>query len=187
MLCVEGAIETWEWIEPRFREEFATQSDDANILDQLAHLKMKHDKNVRDLYNRIFDIRCILGTTKTRKVTLPMPNGQGLYTEQQMRDFANKYDSIYADHVIMQLFKHAPPVEIKLAVNLTKPETSEQAYKVANMQFQTMQVKKHISEIAQEEEIDAVRPNFRPQGNFCQSNTFQKSNYNNQKAWQPHQ
>ena len=63
MLCVEGAIETWEWIEPRFREEFATQSDDANILDQLAHLKMKHDKNIQDLYSCICNIRRILGTT----------------------------------------------------------------------------------------------------------------------------
>ena len=85
----------------------------------------------------------------------------------------------------MQLFKHALPVDIKLAVNLAKPENSEQAYKIANMQFQTMQAKKHISELAQEEEIDAVRPNFRPQGNFRQPNNFQKPN--NQKTWQPRQ
>ena len=85
----------------------------------------------------------------------------------------------------MQLFKHALPVDIKLAVNLAKPENSEQAYKIANMQFQTMQAKKHISEVAQEEEIDAVCPNFRPQCNFRQSNNFQKPN--NQKTWQPRQ
>ena len=53
------------------------------------------------------------------------------------------------------------------------------------MQFQTMQSKKHISEIVQEDEIDAPCPNFRPQGNFHQS--IQKPNYNNQKAWQPRQ
>ena len=50
-----------------------------------------------------------------------------------------------------------------------------------------MQSKKQILEITQEKEIDTICPNFRPQGNFCQSDTFQKSNYNNQKAWQPHQ
>lgn len=185
MLCVDGATPSWEWIEPLFREEFATQSDDANILDQLSHLKMKHDENVRDLYSRVFDIRRILGTTKTREAQLPTPNGQGLYTEQQLRDFGKSCDNIYADHVQTQLFKHALPVDIKLAVNLAKPNNSVEAYKVANMQFQTMQAKKHISELSQEEEIDAVRPNFRPQGNFRQSNAFQKSN--NQKAWQPRQ
>ena len=58
MLCIDSAVKTWEWIEPRFREEFATQSDDANILDQLAHLK-----NIQDLYSCICNIRRILGTT----------------------------------------------------------------------------------------------------------------------------
>ena len=91
-----------------------------------------------------------------------MPNGQGLYTEQQMRNFAKRSHSIYADHVQMQLFKHALLVNIKLAVNLAKPETLEQGYKIANMQFQTMQAKKHISEVAQEEQIDTICPNFRP-------------------------
>ena len=44
----------------------------------------------------------------------------------------------------MQLFKHALLVDIKLAVNLAKPENLKQAYKIANMQFQTMQAKKKI-------------------------------------------
>ena len=39
----------------------------------------------------------------------------------------------------------------------------------------------------QEEEIDANHPNFKPQSNFRQSNTLQKSNLSNQKAWQPRQ
>ena len=184
-LCVKGTVETWEWIEPWFRKEFTMQSYDANILDQLAHLKMKHDEDVRDLYSRVFDIRCLLRSTKTREATFPVPNAQGLYTKQQVCDLIKKSDSIYEDHIQMQLFKHALPVEIKLAVNLAKPTTSEQAYDIANMQFQMMQSKKHILEIAQEEEIDEVRPNFRPQGNFRQSNSFQKPSYNNQKAWQP--
>ena len=55
MLCVDGATASWEWIKPRFREEFAMQWDDANILNQLSHLKMKHDENVSDLYSRVFD------------------------------------------------------------------------------------------------------------------------------------
>ena len=68
---------------------------------------------------------------------------------------------------------------------LQNQKTQNRHYKIANMQFQTMQAKKHISELAQEEEIDAVRPNFRPQGNFRQPNNFQKPN--NQKTWQPRQ
>ena len=57
--------------------------------------------------------------------------------KQQVCDLIKKSDSIYEDHIQMQLFKHALPVEIKLAVNLAKPTTSEQAYNIANMQFQT--------------------------------------------------
>ena len=79
-LCTKGAFETWEWIKPRFRKEFATKSEDANILDQLAHLKMKHDEDILDLYSQIFDIRCILRATKMWEATFPNPNGQGLYT-----------------------------------------------------------------------------------------------------------
>ena len=45
-LCAKGAIKMWEWIEPRFSKEFATKSDDTNILDQLAHLKMQHDEDI---------------------------------------------------------------------------------------------------------------------------------------------
>ena len=93
--CADDVVETWEWIEPRFRKEFATKSDDANILDQLAHLKMKNDEDILDLYNWIFDIRRILRATKTREATFPTPNGQGLYTEEQVRTLLKKSDTIY--------------------------------------------------------------------------------------------
>ena len=140
-LCAKGNIETWEWIEPRFRKEFATKSDDANILDQLAHLKMKHDEEIFDFYSWIFDIRRILRSTKMREATFPTPNAQGLYTKEQVHELLKKSDSIYEDHIQMQLFKHALPVDIRLAVNLAvnlaNPTTSEQAYNIANMQFQT--------------------------------------------------
>ena len=102
---------------------------------------MKHDEDVLDLYSQVFDIRWILRSTKTQEAMFPTPNAQGLYTEQQMCDLLKKSDSIYEDHVQMQLFKHALPVDIKLAVNLSNPTTSEQAYNIANMQFQTMQSK----------------------------------------------
>ena len=91
----DDVVETWEWIEPRFRKEFATKSDDANILDQLAHLKMKNDEDILDLYNWIFDIRRILRATKTREAMFPTPNGQGLYTEEQVRTLLKKSDTIY--------------------------------------------------------------------------------------------
>ena len=179
--CADNTIETWEWIKPKFRKEFAMKSDDANILDKLAHLKMKHEEDVLDLHSQIFDIRRILRATKMQEAMFPTPNGQGLYTEEQVRTLLKKSDAIYEDHVQMQLLKHALPVDIKLAINLKSPKTSEEA----SMQFQTLQSKKQISELAQEEDVDAICPNFRPQGNFRQSNTFQKSN--NQKAWQPRQ
>lgn len=185
MATVEGAVETWEWIEPRFRKEFVTQIDDANILDLLAHLKIQHDESVLDLYSRIYNIRRILNATKNREVTLPQANAQGFYTEEQMRDVIKKADTIYADHIHMQLFKHALPVDIKLAVNLANPTTSEQAYNIANMQYKTMQANKQISDITEDNKIDAVRPNFRPQSNFRQTNSFQRSNnQSNQRSWQ---
>ena len=146
-LCTKGAVETWEWIKPRFRKEFATKSEDANILDQLAHLKMKHDEDILDLYSQVFDIRCILRSTKTREAMFPTTNGQGLYTEEQVRALLKKSDSIYGDHVHMQLFKHALPVDIKLAINLKNPTTSEEAHNIASMQYQTMQSKKQILEV----------------------------------------
>ena len=132
---------------PRFRNEFATKSDNANNLDQLAHLKMKHDEDILDLYSQVFDIRCILRSTKTREAMFPTTNCQGLYTEELVRALLKKSDSIYGDHVHMQLFKHALPVDIKLAINLKNPTTSEEAHNIASMQYQTMQSKKQILEV----------------------------------------
>ena len=41
---VKVAVKTWEWIKPWLRKEFATQSVETQILDQLSHLKIKPDK-----------------------------------------------------------------------------------------------------------------------------------------------
>ena len=145
--CADNTIETWEWIKPKFRKEFAMKSDDANILDKLAHLKMKHEEDVLDLHSQIFDIRRILRATKMQEAMFPTPNGQGLYTEEQVRTLLKKSDAIYEDHVQMQLLKHALPVDIKLAINLKNPTTSEEAHNIASMQYQTMQSKKQILEV----------------------------------------
>ena len=40
----QSSVKTWEWIKPWLRKEFATQSVETQILDQLSHLKIKPDK-----------------------------------------------------------------------------------------------------------------------------------------------
>jgi hypothetical protein len=42
--------ERWTIIWPFFKAEFPTESDDKLILDGLAHLAMKHTKNVQDYF-----------------------------------------------------------------------------------------------------------------------------------------
>jgi hypothetical protein len=55
-----GDREHWTIIQPFFKEEFATESDDKLILYGLAHMAMHPTKNIRDFFGRLNKVNTII-------------------------------------------------------------------------------------------------------------------------------
>jgi hypothetical protein len=69
-----GDRECWTIIQPFFKEEFATESDDKLILDGLAHMAMHPTENIRDFFGWLHKVNTIIldATHLQNRFRMPM-------------------------------------------------------------------------------------------------------------------
>ena len=98
---ITGDRRAWTIVRPLFKAEFAIESDDKRILDGLAHLAMKQNKNVMDYFGRLNMVNTIIMEAYDSYTVLPV---EPLLTGNVQNDTAAMRAHVRASNINLAKF-----------------------------------------------------------------------------------
>jgi hypothetical protein len=114
---------TWTNLKPRFQKQFATQTDDKQIIDELYNLAMGPNETTGELLARITNTMVIIKESYTayeNKVPEPPTNAQGLGHVGLLEATATQWKNDMVNNMLqffkMQLFRASLPGDLRKAV-----------------------------------------------------------------------
>jgi hypothetical protein len=121
---------TWTNLKPRFQKQFATQTDDKQIIEGLSNLAMGQNKTTGELLARITNLMVIIKESYTaynNKTPEPPTDAHGLRHVGLLENTARKWTNDTANNMLqffkMQLFRASLPGDLRKAVAQHDPNT----------------------------------------------------------------
>jgi hypothetical protein len=205
MLDWTDAQLTWTNLKPRFQKQFATQTNDKQIIEGLSNLAMGPNETTGELLARITNLMVIIKESYTaynNKAPEPPTDAQGLGHVGLLENTAKQWTSDTANNMLqffkMQLFRASLPGDLRKAVAQHDPTTMtlDDMYQVATdtQRESGLKASKPVSAIQDdsqseddEDEEDAEdevaafqnKRNNRFQGRNCNQGSGQRSNRSN--------
>jgi len=123
-----GDRKCWTIIQPFFKEEFATKSDDKLILDGLAHMAMRPKENIRDFLGRLNKVNTIIldayqGYTLAPQDPVPDANGNITLTLADHQTYEKALVENVVEFYLLNLFWAALLPDLKRVINLQPKHT----------------------------------------------------------------
>jgi hypothetical protein len=117
MLDWTDAQLTWTNLKPRFQKQFATQTDDKQIIEGLSNLAMGPNETTGELLARITNLMVIINNNKAPE---PPTDAQGLGHVGLLENTARQWTNDTANNMLqffkMQLFRASLPGDLRKAV-----------------------------------------------------------------------
>jgi hypothetical protein len=113
--------ERWMIIQPFFKEEFATESNDKLILDGLAHMTMCSSENIRDFSRCLNKVNCIILDAYKGFTLMPpelAPDVNGNVSFANMRAHYTARNENLGQFYLLNHFQAALPVDVRRVINL---------------------------------------------------------------------
>ena len=140
MLDWTDAQLTWTNLKPRFQKQFATQTDDKQIIEGLSNLAMGPNETTGELLARITNLMVIIKESYAaynNKAAEPPTDAQGLGRVGLLENTAKQWTNDTANNMLqffkMQLFRASLPGDLRKAVAQHDPTTMtlDEMYQVA--------------------------------------------------------
>jgi hypothetical protein len=140
MLDWTDAQLTWTNLKPRFQKQFATQTDDKQIIEGLSNLAMGPTETTGELLARITNLMVIIKESYAaynNKAPEPPTDAQGLGHVGLLENTAKQWTNDTANNMLqffkMQLFRASLPGDLRKAVAQHDPTTMtlDDMYQVA--------------------------------------------------------
>jgi len=156
--------EQWMIIRPFFKEEFATESDNKQILDGLAHMAMRPTENIRDFFGHLNKVKNIIldaykGYTLTPPEPIPDANGNITLAAHTAHNVALVENVV--EFYLLNQFLAALPVDLRRVINLQPMQTLDldTAVRLATIELRSKDEARgnsRIQAVQQEEEEEGV-------------------------------
>jgi hypothetical protein len=166
------AQKTWTHIRPVFKAEFAAFSDDKLIIDRLAKLAHRPNKNPRMFFSHLEELIFVLKENYASyrvKPEWPAQQPQGGYSEDALMKAINDNVDNFANFIFTQMFKAAAPENVRQLLSHKDQTrlTVDDAYKVFFMDHR-LEMDKKASQVHavteepepnnEEQDVAAFRP-----------------------------
>jgi hypothetical protein len=107
---------TWTNLNPRFQQQFATQTEEKMIIEGLSNLAMKPNESMGELLARITNTMVILkesyASYEIKPAALPHHDVNGGFTMPTARRWRNEALNNATQFLKMQMFRAALPAEL---------------------------------------------------------------------------